>query len=58
MPAGTGVWMDLDTSAGKTVSDLTAHGQTAPAEPASLELRVRTASGDIHVHRAPLATAA
>ena len=51
--AGTGVWLDLDTAAGSSTSDLARHGEAPPADsPANLELRVRTASGDIHVHRA------
>jgi DUF4097 and DUF4098 domain-containing protein YvlB len=50
---GTGVWLDLNTSSGKSTSDLTHHGEVPPADkPTNLELRVRTASGDIHVHRA------
>lgn len=48
--AGTGVWLDLNTASGTTSSDLTMVGE--PAEGATLELRVRTASGDIDVHRA------
>jgi hypothetical protein len=55
---GTGVWLDLDTSSGRSVSDLTAHGESVPAAPAILELRVRTASGDIFVSRATTARAA
>ncbi|PRY33607.1 DUF4097 family beta strand repeat-containing protein [Pseudosporangium ferrugineum] len=50
---GTGVWLDLSTATGSTSSDL-AMGD-APAEgraAATLELRVRTASGNIDVHRA------
>ena len=51
--AGTGVWLDLDTASGKSTSDLTNHGDVAPTDkPTNLELRVRTASGDIHIHRA------
>ena len=50
---GTGVWLDIDTASGKSTSDLTNHGDVAPADkPTNLELRVRTASGDIHIHRA------
>jgi DUF4097 and DUF4098 domain-containing protein YvlB len=51
--AGTGVWLDLNTASGSTTSDLTMGG-TRPegAGEATLELRVRTASGDIDVHRA------
>ncbi|MBM2619912.1 DUF4097 family beta strand repeat protein [Actinoplanes sp. LDG1-06] len=47
---GTGVWLDLNTASGRTSSEL------APKEGdptgGSLELRVSTASGDIHIHRA------
>jgi len=51
--AGTGVWLDLDTAGGRSTFDLIRQGEEPPAEsPANLELRVRTASGDIHVHRA------
>jgi DUF4097 and DUF4098 domain-containing protein YvlB len=51
--AGTGVWLDLNTASGSTSSDL-AMGGAAPGgtQEATLELRVRTASGDIDVHRA------
>jgi len=50
---GTGVWLDLATASGKSTSDLTNHGDVPPSDkPTNLELRVRTASGDIHVHRA------
>jgi hypothetical protein len=51
--AGTGVWLDLDTASGKSVTDLTMRGDTPPGDgAATLELRVRTASGDILVRRA------
>ncbi|MEU8228756.1 DUF4097 family beta strand repeat-containing protein [Actinoplanes sp. NPDC048967] len=51
--AGTGVWLDLNTASGSTTSDLTLGGQPAEGgREATLELRVRTASGDIDVHRA------
>jgi DUF4097 and DUF4098 domain-containing protein YvlB len=59
--AGTGVWLDLSTSSGSTSNDLSMRGTEADAtERATLELRVRTASGDIDVHRVagPMATAA
>lgn len=51
--AGTGVWLDLNTASGSTTSDL-AMGGGAPegTREAALELRVRSASGDIDVHRA------
>jgi DUF4097 and DUF4098 domain-containing protein YvlB len=50
---GTGVWLDLDTASGKSTSDLTNHGDVPPTDkPTNLELRVRTASGDIDIHRA------
>ena len=50
---GTGVWLDLNSASGDSVTELTPHGDTPPAEPTgSVELRIRTASGDIRVHRA------
>jgi len=50
--AGTGVWLDLNTASGSTTSDLTMQGPAPQAgQQATLELRVRTASGDVHVHR-------
>ncbi|WP_221322172.1 DUF4097 family beta strand repeat-containing protein [Actinoplanes sp. L3-i22] len=48
---GTGLWLDLNTVGGQSVTDLTSHGDTAPAA-TTLEIRVRTASGDIRIHRA------
>ena len=51
MAAGTGVWMDLNTMSGRSVSDLAAQDDP-PAAQTGLELRVRAVSGDIHVHRA------
>ncbi|WP_030158055.1 DUF4097 family beta strand repeat-containing protein [Glycomyces sp. NRRL B-16210] len=52
--AGTDVWMDLDAKAGTVTSELAA-GDTSPA-PAnggtSLEVRARSVSGDIYLHRA------
>ncbi|AGL18593.1 DUF4097 family beta strand repeat-containing protein [Actinoplanes sp. N902-109] len=53
---GTGVWLDLETSSGKTLSDLTM-GTPAPADGPALALKVRTASGDIDIHRALVAVA-
>jgi hypothetical protein len=50
--AGSAVWMDVNTSSGKSITDLTARGDVPPTDPpAELELRIRTASGDIRVHR-------
>jgi hypothetical protein len=50
--AGTGVWLDLNTASGDTTSDLTQNDAAAAAgQTAALQLRVRTASGDIHIHR-------
>jgi Putative adhesin len=48
--AGTGVWLDLRTLSGATTSDLHVGGD-APPTGHDLELRVRTVSGDIEVHR-------
>jgi DUF4097 and DUF4098 domain-containing protein YvlB len=51
--AGSAVWMDLSSASGRSTSDLTARGETPPTDgPVELQLRVRTASGDIRVHRA------
>lgn len=48
---GTGVWLDLVTMSGRTRSDL-AVGPAAPATiRQDLTIQVRTASGDIDVHR-------
>lgn len=48
---GTGVWLDLNTASGHSVTDLTSHGESAPNS-TTLEVRVRTASGNIRIHRA------
>jgi hypothetical protein len=56
--AGTGVWLDLTSVSGDTRTDLampTGHGDQSAA---TLSLQVRTASGDIDVHRAELPAAA
>ena len=51
--AGTSIWMDLNAISGKSVTDLTSQGDVPPTDnPVELELRVRTASGDIRIHRA------
>lgn len=55
VPAGTGVWLDLNTASGTTTSDLAVGGET-PLSGHDLELRVSTASGDINVHRVPAAS--
>jgi translation initiation factor IF-1 len=52
--AGTDVWMDLDAKAGTVTSELAA-GDTSPAPSdggTSLEVRARSVSGDIYLHRA------
>jgi DUF4097 and DUF4098 domain-containing protein YvlB len=49
---GTGVWLDLNTSSGRSLNSLAAPGDAAPPTGATLELKVRTASGDIHIQRA------
>lgn len=53
--AGTGVWLDVNTAAGKTRNELSmggdAPGATAESTGAQLELRIRTASGDIAIRR-------
>jgi DUF4097 and DUF4098 domain-containing protein YvlB len=54
---GTGVWLDLITSSGDTRSDLEVSQDGNPSS-ATLNLQVRTASGDIHVHRSASAAMA
>jgi DUF4097 and DUF4098 domain-containing protein YvlB len=58
--AGTGVWLDVSTASGDTVNELSVGGMptTGPAGESSpgqtgaaLELRIRTASGDIRIRR-------
>jgi DUF4097 and DUF4098 domain-containing protein YvlB len=60
--AGTGVWLDVSTASGSTRNDLAMGAGTPGATPAStgatLELRIRTASGDIEIRRAAAATPA
>lgn len=50
--AGTGVWLDLDTASGRTATDLAMDVPAPVGEAPALELRVRTSSGNIDVHRA------
>ncbi|MBU2664453.1 DUF4097 domain-containing protein [Actinoplanes bogorensis] len=50
--AGTGIWLDLNTASGRTTSDLNPAPDSPAATGENIELRVRTASGDIHIHRA------
>jgi DUF4097 and DUF4098 domain-containing protein YvlB len=54
--AGTGVWLDVRTLSGQTSSDLHVGGE-APPTGHDLELRVRTVSGAIDIHRVPAAAA-
>jgi hypothetical protein len=55
--AGTGVWLDLTSMSGDTRTDLTMP-EGGDQSAATLHLQVRTASGDIGVHRADVHTAA
>jgi hypothetical protein len=56
--AGTSVWLDLSTAAGRTRSDLTDLGPEGPGGRPDLTLQVRTASGDIDLRRVELPAAA
>jgi DUF4097 and DUF4098 domain-containing protein YvlB len=57
--AGTGVWLDLNSVAGSTRSNLAMTDSPGRATPnAELTLQVRTVSGDIEVHRVSLPAAA
>jgi DUF4097 and DUF4098 domain-containing protein YvlB len=59
VPAGTSVWLDLSTASGSTRSDLDHGDALAPASGTpDLNLRVRTASGDIELRRVPVHTPA
>jgi DUF4097 and DUF4098 domain-containing protein YvlB len=50
--AGTGVWLDLNTAAGSTSNNLSmAATPSGDQQQAALELGIRSASGDIDVHR-------
>lgn len=56
VPAGTSVWLDLNTASGTTKSDLTMTGAPSSGS-ARLKVQVRTASGDITLRRVgPLPT--
>jgi DUF4097 and DUF4098 domain-containing protein YvlB len=55
--AGTGVWLDLATASGRTTSDLATGDGAPPATGTSLNVKVRTASGDITLRRVVTATA-
>jgi hypothetical protein len=50
VPAGTGVWLDLNTMSGAARSDLDVGADASPSS-ADLNLRVRTMSGDIEIWR-------
>lgn len=53
--AGTGVWLDVNTASGSTKNELSmgtdAPGDSAASTGAKLELRIRTASGDVQIRR-------
>lgn len=49
--AGTGVWLDVSTASGSTRNELAMNAGGGEAQ-ASLQLRIRTASGDIRICRA------
>jgi hypothetical protein len=51
VPAGTAVWLDLNTISGTTRTDLDMGAGAPPGGP-DLTLRVATMSGDIDVRRA------
>jgi hypothetical protein len=55
---GTGVWLDLTSMSGDTRTDLDMPPGGGEPSAATLTVQVRTASGDIHVHRAQTHAAA
>jgi hypothetical protein len=52
--AGTAVWLDLNTASGKTRSELSM-SDGAPPNGTNLQIKIRTASGDITLNRVVLA---
>ncbi|HKE65154.1 MAG TPA: DUF4097 family beta strand repeat-containing protein [Micromonosporaceae bacterium] len=54
---GTAVWMDVSTLSGDTVSDLNVTDSSPGGATATLELSVRTVSGDVTIRRATSAPA-
>lgn len=59
VPSGTGVWLDLDTAAGRTTNDLDMSTGAGGGEAGhDLSVEVRTASGDIAISRVPAEAAA
>jgi hypothetical protein len=55
---GTGVWLDLNSLSGDTRTDLAMPEGGGDQSAATVTLQVRTASGDIDVHRATMSAAA
>jgi hypothetical protein len=55
---GTGVWLDLTSMSGDTHSDLTMPEQPSGEQAATLTIQVRSASGDIDVHRSTVPASA
>ena len=49
--AGTGVWLDVVTASGSTFNDLAVSTGPAGGQTATLQLRIRTASGDVRIRR-------
>lgn len=49
--AGTAVWLDVSTASGDTRNELSMPAQPTGQESPQLELRIRTASGDIKIRR-------
>jgi hypothetical protein len=56
--AGTRVWLELSTLSGRARSDLNVGTETPASGDIDLNLRVRTASGDIDLHRVAAPAAA
>jgi hypothetical protein len=55
---GTSVWLDVITASGRTHSDLDMSGGPAGGGQPDLALTLRTASGDIDIHRVVASAAA
>ena len=55
---GTTVWLDVSTASGRTRNGLTMDADPPASGEAQLDLAIRTASGDVDIHRVALKAAA
>src|SRR5690349_14050910 len=55
---GTSVWLDVNTASGRTRNGLTMDAEPPANGQAQLDLAIRTASGDVDIHRVAMPAAA